>query len=102
MFVRVQKMVADAFAVRVIQRRQKLLGHLQDFAHLRLALGHKFLEVLSLNEFSRHENRKVFVAAGIQLGDVGMVQRACGLRLRQYFLDQFVRVVQPLRDLKLA
>ena len=100
--VRIQKMVANAFAVRVIQRRQKLLGHLQHFAHLRLALGHKFLEVLPLNEFRRHENRKVFVAAGMQLGDIWMVQRARGFGLRQYFLDQIVRVVQPLRDLKLA
>ncbi len=48
------------------------------------------------------KTRKVFVAAGMQLGDVGMVQRARGFRLRQDFLDELVRVVQPLRDLKLA
>ena len=31
-----------------------------------------------------------------------MVQRAGGFCLRQDLLDQFVRVVQPLRDFKLA
>src|SRR6267154_2195286 len=99
---RVQEVVANAFAVRVVQRRQKLFGQLQDFAHLRLALGHKFFERRPFNKLSRHEYRKVFVTAGMQLRDIRMVQRGSGFGLSQYLLQKAVDVVQPLRDLKFA
>src|SRR5215813_1058557 len=95
-------MVDDTFFLRVIQSSAKLLGDGQNFAELRLALRHHLFQSLAFHKLRGHEDGESLVAAGMKLGDIGMVEGAGGTGFSKNPLEQLLDVVQPFRNFKLA
>src|SRR5258708_36664629 len=91
-----------ALVVGIVKSSTELFGQRKNFTQLGRARVHEFFQALSLNKLRCHEDGKPLVAAGLETGYCGVVERAGGPRLSEDLFEEFVDFVQPLRNLKLA